>query len=111
MKPIATDTYTFSKFIEGGYVYVDKTAYLRRLVSGIDGSQFFMARPRRFGKSLTISTLQAIFEGRRDLFKDLAIDKSDYDWQKYPVIRLDMSTAQAETLENFYIQVLTTRRL
>ena len=111
MKPIATDTSTFTKLIEGGYAYVDKTAYLHRLISGIDGSQFFLARPRRFGKSLTLSTLQAIFEARRELFKGLAIDKSDYDWQKYPVIRLDMSTAQAETLENFHIQVWTTMRL
>ena len=97
--------------IENGNLYVDKTSYLRKLVDPTNGGQFFLARPRRFGKSLTISTLQAIFEGRRDLFKGLAIDKSDYDWQKYPVIRLDMSTAQAETLENFYIQVLTTMRL
>ena len=67
MKPIATDTYTFLKLIEGNYAYVDKTVYLRRLVSGIDGSQFFLARPRRFGKSLTITTLQAIFEGWREL--------------------------------------------
>ena len=111
MKPIVTNISTFPRMIENGNLYVDKTSYLRKLVDPTNGGQFFLARPRRFGKSLTISTLQAIFEGRRDLFKGLAIDKSDYDWQKYPVIRLDMSTAQAETLENFYIQVLTTMRL
>ena len=104
MKPIATDTSTFATLIECGYAYVDKTAYLHRLVSGADGRQFFLARPRRFGKSLTLSTLQAIFEARRELFKGLAIDKSDYGWQKYPVIRLDMSTAQAETLADFRLQ-------
>ena len=72
MKPIATDISTFSELIEFGYVYVDKTAYLAQLVSRQLGKMFFMARPRRFGKSLTISTLQAIFEGRRELFKGLA---------------------------------------
>ena len=111
MKPIATDTSTLSTLIECGYAYVDKTAYLHRLISGVDGRHFFLSRPRRFGKSLTISTLQAIFERRRELFKGLAIDESDYDWPKLPVIRLDMSTAQAETLENFHIQVFTTMRL
>ena len=111
MKPIATDISTFSELIEFGYVYVDKTAYLAQLVSRQLGKMFFMARPRRFGKSLTISTLQAIFEGRRELFKGLAIDSVDYDWQKYPVIRLDMSTAQAETVELFREQVLMNLRL
>ena len=101
MKSIATDTYTFSNLIESNYIYVDKTAYLHRLVSRVDGCHFFMARPRRFGKSLTISTLQAIFEGRRELFKGLVIDKSDYDWQQFPVIKLDMSIVQAETVNDF----------
>ena len=49
----------------------------------------FLSRPRRFGKTLTVSTLEAIFQGRRELFKDLAIDKTDYDWKTYPVIPID----------------------
>ena len=101
MKPIATDIYTFANLVEGGYSYVDKTAHLHELIAGRQGKQFFMARPRRFGKSLTVSTLQAIFEVRRELFKGLAIDRSDYDWKKFPVIRLDMSTTPAETVEEF----------
>jgi len=96
MKPIVTDTYDFPTLIEAGYVYVDKTALLRRMVSGVDGRFFFMSRPRRFGKSLMISTLEQIFKGNRKLFKGLAIAKSDYVWKKYPVIRLDMSVIRGE---------------
>ena len=95
MKPIVTDTYDFPTLVGNGYVYVDKTALLRRMISGVDGRFFFMSRPRRFGKSLMISTLEQIFDGNRELFKGLAIDKSDYDWKPYPVIRLDMSQIRA----------------
>ncbi len=101
MKPIATDIYTFANLINGGYSYVDKTAQLLALIAGKKGKQFFFARPRRFGKSLTVSTLQAIFEVRRELFQGLAIDRSDYGWEKFPVIRLDMSTTPAETVAEF----------
>ena len=104
MKPIATDIYTFSNLIGGGYLYVDKTGILADLVSGRRGKQFFFSRPRRFGKSLTVTTLKSIFEGRRDLFGGLAIDRSDYDWKAYPVIRLDMSTTPAETIEDFHLK-------
>ena len=74
MEKIATDTYSFSDIRNGGFVYVDKTAILKTLADGSLGKQFFIARPRRFGKSLAISTFQCLFEGRRDLFKGLAID-------------------------------------
>ena len=62
MRPISTDIYTFSELIKNGYLYVDKTGVLETLVSKRRGKQFFMARPRRFGKSLTISTLKALAE-------------------------------------------------
>ena len=68
-----------------GYVYVDKTAYLHSLVRQ-EGNRFFLTRPRRFGKTLTVSTLEAVFQGRRELCKGLAIDALDYDWKKYPII-------------------------
>ena len=106
MKPIATDIYTFSNLIGRKCLYVDKTGILLQLIGETGGKQFFFSRPRRFGKSLTVTTLQAIFEGRRDLFRGLAIDRSDYDWKAYPVIRLDMSTTPAETVEEFNRQVL-----
>lgn len=67
MKPIVTDTYDFPTLIRRGYVYVDKTALLHRLVSGVDGLMFFMSRPRRFGKSLMISTLEQIFKGENSV--------------------------------------------
>ena len=104
MKPITTSTFSFPDVIGKGFVYVDKTAGIRELLR--DGkNQYFCARPRRFGKSLTISTLQCIFEGRRDLFKGLAIDRSDYDWKTYPVIRLDMGSCQAETVEGLWDKI------
>ena len=91
LQPITTSTYSFPDVIGNGFVYVDKTAIVRELLR--DGkNQYFCARPRRFGKSLLISTLQCLFEGRRELFRGLAIDRSDYDWKTYPVIRLDMGT-------------------
>ena len=105
MRPITTSVYTFANLIEGGFVYVDKTAYLRELVRPAF-AQYFLSRPRRFGKSLAISTLQAIFEGRRELFKGLAIDSSDYDWKTYPVMRLDMGSCQAETVEGLRLKLL-----
>ena len=95
MERIATDTYSFERIREGGFVYVDKTAILKTLADGSLGTQFFVARPRRFGKSLAISTLQCIFEGRRELFKGLAIEPS-WGWSKtYPVLKLDMDSCQA----------------
>ena len=99
MEKIATDSYSFEKLRRAGYVYVDKTDMLWRLVSETEGSQFFIARPRRFGKSLMLSTLKCIFEGKRELFRGLKIDKKKYDWKKYPVIMLDMSKAKGETPE------------
>ena len=67
---------TFSKIIEEGFVYVDKTSFIESLVN--NKGYYFLSRPRRFGKSLLLSTLHAYFDGRRELFKGLAIDKPDY---------------------------------
>ena len=97
MEKIATATYSFEKLRRNGYVYVDKTDLLWRLVSETEDSQFFLARPRRFGKSLMLSTLKCIFEGKRELLKGLKIDKMRYDWAKYPVVMLDMSKVKGET--------------
>ena len=80
---------TFSKIIKEGYVYVDKTRYIKTL---LDQGQFiFLSRPRRFGKSLLLSTLEAYFEGRRDLFKGLAADTMDLDWTPRPVLHFDFN--------------------
>lgn len=92
-KPLPTTTASFRGIIEGNYRYIDKTKYIYDLVKNPKGA-WFLSRPRRFGKSLLISTLEELFRGQRDLFHGLWIDQSDYDWTAYPVIRLDFVTAQ-----------------
>jgi hypothetical protein len=76
----------FEKIINGGYVYVDKTALIYRLVT--EGSIYFLSRPRRFGKSLLVSTLEAYFKGKKELFKGLAIDSMEKEWAEHPVFHL-----------------------
>ena len=101
MEKVATDIYTFSRLREEGFTYVDKTDALYAMASGEVGFQFFIARPRRFGKSLAVSTLKALFEGRRDLFKGLVIE-SKWDWtKKWPVLHLDMGSVQARSVDEF----------
>ena len=100
LKPLPIGIQTFSKIIEGGYLYVDKTPDIYRLITG--GEVYFLSRPRRFGKSLLLSTLEAIFEGRRELFEGLWIAGSDYGWEEHPVLHVDFSmlrVADAEGLE------------
>ena len=90
MKTINTSIYTFENIIKEDCLYVDKTEYFYKLVTKKRG-QFFMSRPRRFGKSLAISTLDAIFRGKRELFKGLKIYDMDYDWEEYPVVHIDFA--------------------
>ena len=80
---------SFDQIIEDGYVYVDKTALLYRLVT--EGKIYFLSRPRRFGKSLLVSTLKCYFQGRKDLFKGLAIEKLESEWAEYPVFHIDFN--------------------
>ncbi len=102
MKRIKTSTYDFPSIIEKDFLYVDKTDYVWKLVEG-GKDEFFLSRPRRFGKSLLVSTLKAVFQGRRELFKGLAIDKADYDWKRYPVIHLDFGACTAKTPEKLEV--------
>lgn len=88
---------TFSKIIKQGFAYVDKTQYIKPLIS--QGQYIFLSRPRRFGKSLLLSTLEAYFEGRRDLFHGLAADSMDLDWTPSPVLHFDFN-AENFSLEN-----------
>ena len=81
---------TFSELIEKEYVYVDKTAYIKSLLRG--GKFKFLSRPRRFGKSLLLSTLEAYFKGRRELFKGLAADSMELDWTPSPVLHFDLNS-------------------
>ena len=75
--------------------------FIHRLVTTVGSKLFFVSRPRRFGKSLTISALKALFSGRRELFKDLYIDKTDWKWEKYPIIHFEMNDLDTTSLETF----------
>ncbi|MBR1394787.1 MAG: AAA family ATPase [Prevotella sp.] len=83
----------FDRIRERGSVYVDKTEYVWKMVS-TDAVNFFLSRPRRFGKSLLVDTLRCYFEGRKELFEGLYIYDKEKEWKKYPVIRLDLSNGK-----------------
>ena len=99
MKKITSSIYSFEQLIGNDFLYVDKTEYIWKLIEAAP-AMYFMSRPRRFGKSLTVSTLKELFSGRRELFRGLAIDRKKYDWEKYPVIHLDMNGWNFSTPEN-----------
>ena len=80
----------FGKLRKGGYVYVDKTALIYKLAT--TGSYYFLSRPRRFGKSLLLSTIEAYFSGKKELFAGLAIEKLETKWAKHPILHLDLNT-------------------
>ena len=101
MRPIATDTHDFPKIRRDGKIYVDKTMFMHRLVTDPDSNLFFISRPRRFGKSLTISALKALFSGRRELFKGLYIDGTDWKWEKYPIIHFEFNDLTTTSVEEF----------
>ncbi len=88
----------FEKIRKGGYFYIDKTALIYQLVK--TGSYYFLSRPRRFGKSLLISTLEAYFQGKRELFEGLAMEKLEKEWITYPVLHLDLNTEKYDTPES-----------
>ncbi|GHT48167.1 hypothetical protein FACS1894102_0590 [Spirochaetia bacterium] len=90
---------TFSEIREDGYHYVDKSERIYELITNT--KVVFLSRPRRFGKSLLCSTLAALFEGRRDLFKELAVDSLDWNWDTYPVVRIDLNSGAYRRLDDF----------
>ncbi len=99
MKLIDLGKPNFTSLITNNCIYVDKTKYLYRLLT-CGGTYFFCSRPRRFGKTLTINTLETIFQGRRELFKGLYIESTDYDWKEHPVIHIDFGLFQGTTAED-----------
>ena len=107
LKRLPVGIQTFSNIIEDDMLYIDKTEYIwnmKRLSKYI-----FLSRPRRFGKSLLVSTLQAYFEGRKDLFKGLFIETVEKDWTEYPVLRFDMSLGkhmEKDQLERYLLYIL-----
>ena len=90
MKNLTSSVYSFENLIQGDFLYVDKTEYIWQLIKPA-GESYFLSRPRRFGKSLTLSTLKAVFQGKKELFKGLAIYDKPYDWKPHPIIHLDMN--------------------
>lgn len=99
MKDLTSYVYNFEELIQGNFLYVDKTKYIWQLIRP-SSAGYFLSRPRRFGKSLTVSTLKAVFEGKKELFKGLAINDKPYDWKPYPVIHLDWNGWAVDTLED-----------
>lgn len=89
---------TFSEIRERNYLYVDKTAFVWRMANL--GKPYFLSRPRRFGKSLLLSTFQAYFDGRKDLFEGLALAGMETEWKKYPVLHLDLNAKKYERKED-----------
>ena len=98
---------TFSEIRTNDNLYIDKTAYIYRMANS-DGKYFFLNRPRRFGKSLLVSTLLSYFEGRKELFKGLAIDNLENEWAEYPVLHFDLSGGkhQEEDQLNRYLDFI-----
>ena len=88
----------FEKIRQDGYFYIDKTALVYQMVK--TGSYYFLSRPRRFGKSLLISTLEAYFQGKKELFEGLAVEKLEKDWIKYPILHLDLNIEKYDTPES-----------
>jgi len=106
---------SFESIRKDGYLYIDKTPLVYKMIT--EGKPYFLSRPRRFGKSLLISTLQAVFEGRRDLFEafttedgieqpQLLIAQTNWRWEKHPVLRFDFSkdVSTTEKLEKLRLQ-------
>lgn len=94
----------FEKIRKDGYTYVDKTALIYRLAT--TGTYYFLSRPRRFGKSLLVSTMEAYFKGKKDLFEGLAMEQLETDWTEYPVLHLDLNASKYMYPEDL-IAVLT----
>jgi hypothetical protein len=90
---------SFEELRTGGYLYVDKTAYIYQLAT--EGKPYFLSRPRRFGKSLLLSTIKAYFQGKKELFEGLAIAGLETEWMEYPVFHLDMNAGTAFDLQTF----------
>ena len=101
MKPIATNIADFETLRKEGLLYVDKTAHLHRLITKPGSTFFFCARPRRFGKSLSVTTLKSIFLGHREFFDGLAIAKTGYDWRPHAVIHFNWGGVEVSDIETF----------
>ena len=101
-KRITTRVSDFKQLLEDGNLYVDKTRFVYDLVRQKGNDYFFISRPRRYGKSLFCSTLEYVFKGEKELFKGLYIaEKTDYQFEKYPVLHLNFSLLNSSSFESF----------
>ena len=91
---------------KGDYIYVDKTKYVYSLVENELNNYYFISRPRRYGKSLMCSTLHALFEGKRELFKGLYIDSTDYSFEKYPVLHFNFAEFNTDDYDTTFAKVM-----
>ncbi|MBO7462255.1 MAG: ATP-binding protein [Bacteroidales bacterium] len=103
MKKIPIGIQAFSSLIEGGFVYLDKTDMIYNIAN--TKACYFLSRPRRFGKSLTLSTLHEYFDGQKDLFVGTKMEKLETKWEKYPVVHFDFNSATYDTFKNFCEEV------
>ena len=90
----------FESLRKDGYLYIDKTALIYQLVT--TGRYYFLSRPRRFGKSLLLSTLEAYFQGKKELFEGLAMEKLEKDWKEYPILHFDLNISQYDSPDSLY---------
>ena len=107
LKRLPVGIQTFSEVIDLDCLYIDKTEYIWNMIHL--SKYIFLSRPRRFGKSLLVSTLQAYYEGRKDLFKGLFIETVEKDWTEYPVLRLSMASGkhmEKDQLERYLLNIL-----
>ncbi|MDD3040933.1 AAA family ATPase, partial [Bacteroides sp.] len=88
----------FESLRKDGYLYIDKTALIHQMAT--TGRYYFLSRPRRFGKSLLLSTLEAYFQGKKELFEGLAMEKLEKDWKAHPVLHLDLNTQEYNTIDS-----------
>jgi len=97
LKKLPIGIQNIGEILRKGYIYVDKTPFIYNLICKAEGKHYFLSRPRRFGKSLFLSTLKEVFKGNKELFKRCLICDSDYNWEKYPVLHFDFSRIEGES--------------
>lgn len=108
LKRLPVGIQTFSEVIDRDCLYVDKTEYICRMTNF--SKYIFLSRPRRFGKSLLVSTIQSYFEGRRELFKGLYIDSVEKEWTAYPVLKFSMAMTKLDLSARAYDRILKVAR-
>ena len=107
MKKIALSKADFAEIIKNNFIYVDKTKFLYNIISSNE-PYYFLSRPRRFGKTLFIDTLKTFFEGKKELFKGLYVYDKDWEWEEYPIIRLDynmITNTNTDKMKNNIIDI------